>query len=241
MSRLRIFLIVLLLASSFKGASQNIYLLSVGISDYPAPVNDLDLPVEDARSMYELYMRNPKTSAILLTNVNAKKNRIISEARNLFNKAHPEDIVIFFFAGHGDNITGSFLAFDDYLNYDEIRKMFSGCRARNKMIFADACFSGGLREGNGEGYINKVNNVMLFLSSRAYETSAEYSSMNNGLFTGCLIRSLKGGADLNRDHIITAKELFKSVSKGVKKQSLNRQHPVMWGNFADDMPVMVWK
>ena len=57
----------------------------------------------------------------------------------------------------------------------------------------------------------------------------------------CLVRALKGGADVNRDRVITAKELFSAVSKGVKELSDNRQHPVMWGNFPDDMPVMVWK
>jgi hypothetical protein len=65
--------------------------------------------------------------------------------------------------------------------------------------------------------------------------------MKNGIFTTCLLRSLKGGADVNRDRTITAKELYTAVSKGVKVMSLNQQHPVMWGNFDDAMPVMVWK
>jgi len=243
MSRLRIFLIVLLLASSFKGVAQNIYLLSVGISDYPAsaPVNDLNLPVEDARALHELYMRNPRTKAVLLTNANARKDRIMSEAGKLFKNAQANDIVIFFFSGHGDDITGSFIAYDGFLKYDEIRKMFSGCKARNKMIFADACCSGGLRESSREGYVDNVNNVMLFLSSRTNESSIEHEKMKNGMFTTCLLRSLRGGADKNRDKVITAQELFVSVSNGVKKLTSNRQHPVMWGNFADDMPVMVWK
>ena len=64
--------------------------------------------------------------------------------------------------------------------------------------------------------------------------------MQNGYFTTYLQRGLRGGADANRDRIITAKELFNYVHAGVVKLSNNKQHPVMWGKFSDDMPVMIW-
>ena len=64
--------------------------------------------------------------------------------------------------------------------------------------------------------------------------------MQNGFFTTCLQRGLRGGADANRDKIITAKELFLFVSKGVKELSDDKQHPVMWGKFDDTMPVIAW-
>ena len=44
----------------------------------------------------------------------------------------------------------------------------------------------------------------------------------------------------NRDRTITAKELFKFVSDNVRALSKNKQHPVMWGHFSDDMPVIQW-
>ena len=83
--------------------------------------------------------------------------------------------------------------------------------------------------------------VMLFLSSRDDETSKEGTIfMNNGVFTACLLSGLKGGADQNRDRVITAWELFKAVSEGVRKMTYDEQHPVMWGKFDKNMPVMVW-
>ena len=33
---------------------------------------------------------------------------------------------------------------------------------------------------------------------------------------------------------------FKFVSDNVRALSKNKQHPVMWGHFSDDMPVIVW-
>lgn len=52
---------------------------------------------------------------------------------------------------------------------------------------------------------------------------------------------MRGAADANKDKVVTAKELFTYVSKGVKQLSGNRQHPVMWGNFSDDFVVMDWR
>lgn len=109
------------------------------------------------------------------------------------------------------------------------------------MIFADACFSGKMRQGKRQvKEENSDSNVMLFLSSRDNETSIERRDMTNGFFTICLKDGLSGKADENRDRKITAKEIFNYVSKNVKKLSRDKQHPVMWGNFSNDMPVIIW-
>lgn len=218
--------------------AQNIYLVSAGVADYPGTLNDLNLPAADAKAVHRLFKKNSRAESVLLTNSNANKNRIVSATRNLFSKAGPDDIVVFFFSGHG--YQGGFVTYDEMLTYPELRRLFSSCKARNKMIFADACFSGDMREGPGTGFNDPSNNVMLFLSSRSDEYSIERRDMRNGYFAACLVRALKGGADVNRDRVITAKELFNAVSREVKKLSYDEQHPVMWGNFPDTMPVMVW-
>lgn len=231
------FILLFLVVTASCCLSQNIYLVSAGISDYPGTRNDLNLPFNDAKAIYRLYLRNAKANAVLLTNGNATRSHILTKTRNLFAKAGKDDIVVFFFSGHG--FPGGFCAYDENLTYGEIRKLFASCKAKNKIIFADACFSGDIRE-NQPGKSDPDNNVMLFLSSRDDETSMERRDMRNGFFTACLVRCLKGGADVNRDRVITARELFDAVSKGVKDLSHNRQHPVMWGNFDNDMPVMIW-
>ena len=63
----------------------------------------------------------------------------------------------------------------------------------------------------------------------------------NGLFTYALQHGLRGGADVDRDSVVTAKELFNYVSTKVNKDSNGKQHPVMWGKFPNKMPVMKWK
>jgi hypothetical protein len=83
-------------------------------------------------------------------------------------------------------------------------------------------------------------NVMLFLSSRTNETSQE-TQYKNSLFTIFLERGLRGGADKDKNRQITARELFDFVHKGVIEASGNKQHPVMWGKFNDNMTIIKWK
>ena len=80
---------------------------------------------------------------------------------------------------------------------------------------------------------------MLFLSSRTNETSLE-TPYKNSLFTIFLERGLRGGADTNKDRRISARELYDFVHKGVIEVSGNKQHPVMWGKFDNNMTVINW-
>jgi len=113
------------------------------------------------------------------------------------------------------------------------------CKASKKMIFADACYAGKMRSKPQltNSYTNQ--NIMLFLSSRTNELSQE-TRFKNSLFTIFLERGLRGGADANRDRTITAKELYRFVHDGVISASNNHQHPVMWGKFNDNMPIIKW-
>lgn len=223
-------------------ASAKIYLVAVGISDYPGNSNDLRLPAADAKTVSWLYGRNAAASRIVLTDSQATAANIISAMNSLFANARADDIIVLFFSGHG--VKGAFMAYDKRLTYTKIIEAMAKSKARNKIIFADACYAGKMRgdsgsSGDGESAIRNAN-VMLFLSSRSNETSLEKRSMDNGLFTTYLVRALRGGADTNGDRTITARELYEYVHKKVIKASGDRQHPVMWGNFANTMPVMVW-
>lgn len=221
-----------------RAESKNFYILSVGITDYPGTRNDLNLPVEDAKAVASLYKSCKMAQTVLLLDSDATTERIIREAESLYRRAGKEDVIIFFFSGHGSS--GCFCAYDGNLNYSELRKVFASSKASGKIIFADACRSGGMRQGGHTGRRNLGSNVMLFLSCRENEFSIEKVSMKNGFFTACLLRCLKGGADKDRNRIITARELFEAVSEGVAKLSNDKQHPVMWGNFSNEMPVIDW-
>ncbi len=226
-------------------ATAKIYLVSVGIADYPGTENDLALPARDAQAITWVYSKNSGMKYCMLLDRQATRSRIIAAMNKVFAMAGADDIVVFFYSGHG--YAGGFCAYDGYLAYEDIRKAMARSRCKNKMIFADACYAGKMRSdvsaidsGAAQSAARKAN-VMLFLSSRSDEYSIENPGMANGFFTTYLQKGLRGGADRNKDRIITARELFDYVHRNVVELSNGRQHPVMWGKFADNMPVIRWK
>lgn len=233
-------LFVLLMPVSIEA---KVYLVSVGITDYPGTSMDLTLPAKDAQIITWLYSKNSSLQYSQLLNENATKSKIVAAMNKVFSKAGTNDIVVFFYSGHG--YPGGFCAYDGELGYDVIRKAMAKSKCKNKMIFADACFSGKIRTNgsiSSSAAISaaKKSNVMLFLSSRSNETSIERRDMKNGFFTTYLQKGLRGGADVNKDRVITAKELYNYVHANVVNLSNGQQHPVMWGKFPDNMPVMSW-
>lgn len=240
----RLLIAAILLTLSF-GADARVYLVSVGIADYsgfPSKIKNLNLTAKDAETMVDLYSKNASVDYSLLLNEKATKDRIVRAIKKVFGRAAEDDIVVFFFSGHG--YPGGFCACDGNIGYDEIRKAMAKSKSRNKMMFVDACRAGGIRvdEDAAQGALTaaKNANVMLFLSSRNNENSIERKDMKNGFFTTYLWNGLKGNADADRNRVITAKELFDFVHSGVAQISGDKQHPVMWGNFNDDMIVMKW-
>lgn len=241
MKRICTFALLMILAGQILFA-QKTYLVSVGVCDYPGSSNDLTKTVEDARVIANICRSNSNARYIQLFDSNATCSRIKDSMLSLFSQAGRDDVVILFFSGHGT--PEGLVAYDGIVTYEEIRNIFSGTNCTNKMVFADACYAGRLRvagRGNGSSSQNgQDQNVLFFLSSRSNETSLEVHGLRNGLFTAYLERGLRGGADNDRNRIITARELFDFVSSGVRHRSDDRQHPVMWGNFSDNMPVIKW-
>lgn len=238
----RIFLVMAFLLFSvnavYSQQHSRTYLVCVGISDYPKEENDLRFPAKDAKDIYTLYQKNGVHESVLLTDNTATKENVIKTMNQVYSQATPNDIAVFYFGGHG--IMGSLMLYDDNLPYHTFRKAFAQCKAKTKIIFIDACHAGSLRKSKKTG-TNGTDNLVVFLSSRTNELSGEQFLYQNGYFSHCLLKALRGKADQNRDKIITARELFEYTSKETKRLSKNAQHPVMWGNFDDHMQIISWK
>lgn len=221
------------------------FVVAVGVANYKN-ISKLVLSENDAKTIAKLYKTKTR-NVITMTGRYATRANIIKAMSDQFRRARKGDMVVLFFSGHG--YEGGFCPYDmghDYsnaLNYDDIYAVFRKSNASRKVIIADACMSGGLRQEQRSGNSSSPNasDVVMFLSSRTNEYSIENTRMDNGFFTEYLEKGLRGGADVNRDRVITAKELFNFVSKGVKDLSRNRQHPVMWGNFDDNFIMIDWR
>jgi len=214
-----------------------VYLVSVGIADYPGKENDLRISDNDAKTIAKVFQATKDASVNVLVNEAATQSALLSTMHTTFEDADYNDAVILYFSGHGT--PGALVCHDGLLTYQHIFKMLKGCKATRKIIIADACYAGKMRTTRQQTDSYNNQNVMLFLSSRTDETSQE-TQYKNSLFTIFLERGLRGGADKDKNRQITARELFDFVHKGVKEASGNKQHPVMWGKFDNDMTVIKW-
>lgn len=229
--------------------AQKTYVVSVGIAEYQE-INNLKFTESDVLT-FDNILTQYGANVTTLTGSQATHANVLNTIRSVFAKAASSDAVIFFFSGHG--YEGGFCCYDmkkdSYLggmSYQEMQILFRNCRAGRKMVFADACFSGGLSKQRTRLQVQAVSNsdVMFFLSSQLDETSLELPQGPNGLFTYFLAKGLCGAADDNSDRIISVGEIYKYVSENVSlwaSKVPHNQHPKIWGRFDLNMPVIDWK
>ena len=238
------FLLLLIFGTSANARSGgNIYALIVGVSEYANESDNLPYSAKAAAEINDLLKRQTTPDKIsLLTDRQATSANILAAAERLFTTTNNDDIVIFYFAGHG--YEGGFASHDGWIDYGELKRIFRKTAAKRKIIFADACYSGDMRSPEQEGRSRSINlgnqQVCLFLSSRSDQFSWQTSELESGFFTFYLLAGLRGGADTNRDRIVTARELFDFVNPRVKEHSGGVQVPVMWGRFENRMEILNW-
>ena len=197
----------------------------------------------------------PDEQVRILIDEEATRDNIVGTLKEVFGKAGPNDLVMFYFSGHGLN--GSFLPidFDGYnnkINHEEIAALFNKCKAKYKLCLADACHSGSIfamRSGETEPMLvqyykslsKAVSGTALIMSSKADETSLESAGLRQGVFSHFLIRGLKGEADKNKDKIVSVQEIYDFIYDNVRAYTGNRQSPVIKGSYDPVMPVAVMR
>lgn len=248
---------------------QKIYVVAVGIADYKE-ISDLRLTENDVDVFCQL-MASQGAEITTLTGSQATHVNVISALRSSFARATAHDTMIFFFSGHGyeggfccwdmsgesPSISNSTVAqnVDDRsrlgvanrsfggLSYQEMQILFRNCRAGKKLVFADACYSGGLQKGNQLNLsVQSARNgdVAYMLSSQPEETSLEMAETTNGAFTYFLAKGLCGEADADGDGLIRLMEIYNYVASNVAEYASSKsrnQHPVLWGKYDGSMTV----
>lgn len=236
-----------------------IWALIVGVAQYShMPV--LRYPDDDAYRMYA-FLKSPEGGGLpdqqvkVLIDEDATKQKIKVNMKELFSQAGPDDVVLFYFAGHG--LKGSFLPvdFDGFnfkLSHEEINAIMEESNARFRLTVADACHSGSaVADFGGDkdlmmnslytNFNSKNQEQAILMSSKSEETSLESQGLRQGVFSHFLIRGLKGEADKNKDNIVTIKELYDFIYDNVKEYTGDKQTPVIKGNYEENMPVAVLK
>jgi len=236
-------------------AQPNIYALIVGISKYTS-MPSLKYSDDDAYLMYS-FLKSPKGGALLDKNLSilideaATLEKIKSTLRDISYQANSNDIILFYFSGHG--INGAFLPGDydgneKVLNHKTILDIVENSPAKSKIIIADACYTGSFnskgnvqQQYNTDAFYNAFENTkggtLLLLSSKEKEVSIESTTLRQGVFSYYLIKGLQGSANRNNDEIITVEELFEYVFANVVSFTNNYQTPIIRGDYDKNMPL----
>jgi Caspase domain len=129
-------------------------------------------------------------------------------------------------------------------------------RAQRVVAFIDACHSAGIsgkKLVTGRQLAYQENNIFNLYAAKLYTetghavlTSSDVDEVSeeganwgggHGVFTWELLQGLRGAADLNHDHVITAGELFDYVSNRVREETKSRQNPRALSGLNANLPL----
>ncbi len=183
-----------------KPTKPNLYLITIGISEYKNPVYNLEYAAKDAQDLVALF-KNGKNKVfgeiheIQVLNKEATVANVLKLKSQLDN-TKVDDVVILFFAGHGvlDSELNYYLATTEIdldnlpntaLRYDKLEGLFDGIPARKKVIIIDACHSGEVDKEEEFTEVNNDDDDDMFVVSRdirsasALESRAKITTQNS--------------------------------------------------------------
>ncbi len=238
-----------------KGSSNlpHLYLISVGIHQYQPPISQLPMARRDAEGFVQKLTQTAPTlfrnyKVVTLYDTSATRSGILKAMTAVAQKAKPEDMVVFFFAGHGTVLSEDgrfYLVAQGVRDLDHADGETSICQAGvsdlmlgsalqkipalKQVVFMDACQSGGadftdsFRNSGREVAIKRIGRnagTWIFSAAGKTESAYENSGLGHGLFTFALLAGLDGKADVvHSDGTITLSELESFIVQEVSSQA----------------------
>lgn len=201
--------------------------LLVGVADYGGRTSNLSNTDEDARLLFGTLraagLLHPASR--LLVNGEATTKQVSEAFASAAAAAGPDDLFLFFFSGHGDQIdvetsreeldgrSETIELFDAALTDAELAPLFASVQSRMAMAVIDACYAGGFRS-----LVDRPNVIGLF-SSEEDLTSLVANRFKAGGFLSFFLRAgLTGDADADGDRIVTAGELATYVRRRFRRE-----------------------
>ena len=232
-----------------QGDLPRLFCVAVGVGDYhDDKLPALKLATKDAEDFANTVAKKQglpfsEVQVKLLTDKEATREDIFEALEWLQQETTPNDICIFFYAGHGYRDEKDRFYFMPYGGTtDKLYKCFSSADFKNmaddincKMIvFADACYSAALFEGNRSAatahFLEQLrrtkNGTMLYASSASDTKSKEDPEWGNGAFTKALISAFNGGARQQFDEGLSTQALDAYLYKEVRRITNFKQTPI---------------
>ena len=226
-----------------------LFAVVVGVGEYKdEKLLPLKMTVKDANDFANV-LRSKKghpfteVEVKLLCDQEATRGDIFEAMEWMGQEARPNDLCMFFFAGHGYRDERDRFFFMPYgANTKRTYECFSATDFKDAaekinskfVVFADACYSAGLLEGNrsaaAEHFVEQLRrskNGMVFYASSAGDTkSKEDPTWGNGAFTKALVEAFNGAARKDGDEGLSTRSLDAYLYEAVRKTTDYKQTPV---------------
>jgi WD40 repeat protein len=247
------------------------HILAVGINQYKNQRMSLNYAKPDAQSFSQLM--DAKGASLFksirmhtLYDGQATRNGILEKLDALSKEIQPEDVFIFYYAGHGSMVDNQFyfIPTETLRLYDAtslnkeaieastLQEKFSLIKALKQLIIMDACQSGGSVEllatrGASEekaiAQLSRSAGIHVMASAGSEQFATEFAELGHGLFTHVLIKALEGEADgAPKDGKVTIYELKSFIDDQVpemtRKLKGKPQYPYTFSR-GQDFPVVV--
>lgn len=208
------------------------YALIIGNNVYEDPnLMDLDKPIEDATSLYEVLIRTytfDKENVIFLKN--ATRRDIIRECDYLSKTLTQNDNLLIFYAGHGywdeNKQQGYWLPVDaerdltaDWIRNSTIQGYVESIDSKHTLLIADACFGGGIFKTRSafDDASKSIKNLYRYQSRKAMTSGMLNEVPDKSVFMESLVRHLEN----NEVKFLPSMDLFMQFRESVMNNSFN--------------------
>lgn len=214
------------------------YALLVGISNYTADLNPLPSAVKDVEALRQVLV-SPEMGGFSESDVtvlkDVEKGAIETAIYHLFANRKTDDLLIFYFSGHGVTDSRS----DFYLTGLTTRKdalpptavssnyvhgEMNKSRSKRQVIILDCCHSGAFPKGMAAKGLDAVNVLpklggegrAILTASDSSQYAFEQEGFELSLYTHFLVEGLRGAADRDGDGEVSVDELYDYVREQVR-------------------------
>ena len=232
----------------------SLYVFAVGINKYKNPALNLNYAEPDARGIADFFKQQGKrlfknVDIKVIYNEQATKENIVSKLSQLQN-INPQDVVLIYLAGHGDNINEKWYFIPHELTYpereedvktkgissDELSGYMKNIKAQKILVLIDACKSGavlvafrGFEDRKALSQLSRSTGVHIIAASTKDQFAAEVKDLGHGVFTYTLLEGLKGKAAGGGETVTVFKlkaYLDEQLPEITKKYKQEAQYPV---------------
>lgn len=247
-----------------QGDLPRLFCVAIGVGDYhDEKLPPLKLATKDARDFASAVAKKQglpfsDVQVKVLTDKEATREDMFEALEWLQQETTPNDICMFFYAGHGYRDQKDRFYFMPYGGTtDKLYNCFSSANFKDmaedincKMIvFVDACFSAALFEGYRSAatthFLEQLrrtkNGAMLYASSAENKRSKENPAWGNGAFTKALISAFNGGARQQFDEGLSTQTLYNYLYNEVMRITNFEQAPVWNSNGMEPFNIFIYE